>query len=800
MILTKRPLAVIFTAMAAVIILYRLYVGTSDDYISVDAAFHATGTVTSVDKSENKYTVTIEDVNVLKGTFTKPHERLLLYVMSDNQIISKIKNDSNDSSSFQTSRLNMLNNIEKTEYELDNLKIGNTVEVRGKAEAFEKPGNPGQFDAYAYYMGKSYAYKVLADRCNIIDCKVSCREYLRNIADYCANLYEKYLPENEAGILSAMIFGRKNHLSYEDRELYKINGLMHILAVSGMHIETMSLIFLFIMTKLPVNFRVGRIFLFIILVLYGIITGFGVSCIRAVIMCGLKIMAELVGKTYDVLSAISFAAVITLLINPANLFRCDFILSYIAVTAIAVVYPALERGMNIGTENRGLIYHIIVKPMLFGVCINVTTLPMILFFYYDAALYSVFISIIIVPLISVLFLSGILCAVFGGIFPPAGMFLAGGIHFILSFYRVICEWCIDNLYEIRIIGYPGAVRIILCYVVIAAAVCAVRRIKNRRACIFLCAAFVILPLCILSYRRDIGLKITFLDVGQGDGIVIRMPDGKVVCVDGGSTDVVGLSKYRIEPYLSYEGIRHIDYWIVTHIDNDHYSGLKELLERRRYNGVVIDNIVIADTKICRGEFFNVFSDVLFDMKTETSADMLSDLISYVSNDVIDDIPDILYIDNNDRLEFGDAVLRCLSPVSSVSPGCGASYKYNNQNESSIVFELSYGSFNALFTGDIEGESEDKLHIDTGKRYELLKVAHHGSKNSTSETFLQKFLCSDAVISYGKKNRYGHPHRETVERLKTYGINVHNTAECGAVTVSVVENGYKIEENLLNQEK
>ncbi len=143
MILTKRPLVVIFTSMAAVIILYRLYVGPSDDYISVDAAFNATGTVTSVDKSENKYTVTIEDVNVLKGTCTKPHERLLLYVKSDNQIISKIKNDSNDSSSFQTSKFNILNDIEKTEYELGNLKIGNTVEVQGKAEAFENREIPG---------------------------------------------------------------------------------------------------------------------------------------------------------------------------------------------------------------------------------------------------------------------------------------------------------------------------------------------------------------------------------------------------------------------------------------------------------------------------------------------------------------------------------------------------------------------------------------------------------------------------------------------------------------------------------
>ena len=778
MILTKRPLAVVFTAMAAVIILYRLHVGTSNEYISVDSAFHATGTVTSVDKSADKYTVTVEDVNILKGTYIEPDERLLLYVKSDSQIISKIKIDS---ASVQKSTLNQLNKIEKIENKLSNLKIGNTVEVRGTAEAFEKPGNPGQFDAYSYYLGKGYAYKVFAESCNIIDSKVSCREYLRKIGDYCTNLYERYLPENEAGILSAMMFGRKNLLSDDDRELYKINGLMHILAVSGMHIETVSLIFLFLMTKLPVNFRAGRILLFLMLVMYGTITGFGVSCIRAVIMCGLKIMAELAGRTYDVISALSFAAVITLLINPANLFHCDFILSYLAAAAVAVVYPALERGLHLGREGRGIIYNIIVKPLLFGVCVNITTLPVILFFYYDAALYSVFLSILIVPLLSVLFVTGILCAFFGGIFPPAGMFFSGGIHFILSFYQVICEWCVEHVYDMRITGYPGAVRIVLCYVIIAVVVCAAHCIKNRRACVLLCAVFSVIPVCILGYHRDDGLKITFLDVGQGDGIVIRMPDGKVVCVDGGSSDVGNLAKYRIEPYLCHEGIRHIDCWIVTHIDNDHYSGLKEILDRRRYNGIVIDNIVIADSKICRDEFIDVFSDTIS-----------------VSQNVSSDIPDIVYMDDNDSLEFGGAVLRCLSPVSTRSSGFETPYEYENQNESSIVFELSYGSFEALFTGDIEGVPENELPIDTGRKYELLKVAHHGSKNSTSDTFMQRFRCSNAVISYGKQNRYGHPHPETIERLAMYGLNVYKTAESGAVTVSVYESSYNIEEYLLSR--
>lgn len=761
--------------MAAVIIIFKIYTGKSDDYASVDATFKAIGTVASVDKSYNKYTVTMIDTEILNGTSVASDEKILLYIKSESQSIKKYNYSSTE-------------NVIKTGNEI---KIGNVIEVSGTAEAFERPGNPGQFNAYKYYLEKGYAYKVFADRYSIVDGSCSYREYLRKASDYCIGIFERYLPENEAGILSAMMFGRKSLLMDDDREMYKVNGLMHILAVSGMHIETVSLIFLFIITKLPVSFRAGRISLFAMLVIYGIITGFGVSCIRAVIMCGLKIMAELAGRTYDVISALSFAAIITLFINPRNLFQCDFILSYLAVTAIAVVYPIMEGGLLSGMENNRFVFlkKLFIKPLLFGICVNITTMPVILYFYYDAALYSVLISLIILPLISVLFVTGCLCAIFGGVVPAAGMFLAGSIHFILSFYGKICEWCVDNVYDMRITGYPGAARIMLCYIIISVILYLVYRIKNRRACIFFCFLFFALPICVLNYRDTGNLKITFMDVGQGDGVVIRIPGGKTVCIDGGSSDISGLAKYRIEPYLNYEGIKHIDYWIITHMDNDHYSGLKEILERHRYNGITVDNIVIADTQICRDEFSAEFSGPAGEMADEIADgkinEAISETISEAINETINETVNVLYMHNNLSLVSGGVIMRCLNP--------DASYEYGNQNESSVVLELSYGEFDALFTGDVEGGPERMLHIDRDKQYEVLKVAHHGSKNSTCDEFLNKFNCSNAVISYGRDNRYGHPHAETTDALSRYGYNIYKTAEGGAVTVSVDESGYVIEQ-------
>ncbi|MDE6635135.1 MAG: MBL fold metallo-hydrolase [Lachnospiraceae bacterium] len=277
------------------------------------------------------------------------------------------------------------------------------------------------------------------------------------------------------------------------------------------------------------------------------------------------------------------------------------------------------------------------------------------------------------------------------------------------------------------------------------------------------------------------MKITFMDVGQGDGVVIRIPGGKTVCIDGGSSYISGLAKYRIEPYLNYEGIKHIDYWIITHMDNDHYSGLKEVLERHRYNGITVDNIVIADTQICRDEFFAKF----LGSANGITGEITGEITDKMTDEIINEATNILYMNNNHSLVSGDVIMRCLNP--------DTSYEYGNQNESSIVLELSYGDFDALFTGDVEGEPERMLHIDRDKQYEVLKVAHHGSKNSTCEEFLNKFNCRNAVISYGRDNRYGHPHAETTDALGKYGYNIYKTAEGGAVTVSVDESGYVIEE-------
>lgn len=708
----------VFLTMAVVIFIYRICVGKSNDYMSVDARCHIRGQVASVDVKEDKYSITIVKPTVYEGTAVANHEKLLLYLKSDKII-----------------------------------RIGNIIEIRGRVEPFSIATNEGQFNSYRYYREQDYAYKVMADSYTVVDDGINFREYLRKVSDYIVSIYKSFLPENEAAIVSAMLFGRKSLLEDNDKEMYRINGLMHLLAVSGTHVGTISMLLLWIISKLPVGFKTGRAVIYIIMVMYGIMTGFSVSCIRAVVMFGLRLLAEVAGKEYDNISGLSLAAIITLAINPRNLFHCDFVLSYLAVISITVIYPYVERMVlsdmlsdeKIIKHNvrnnvcflKGLIIDFFLKPLLVSVCITTITTPVIMYFYYEAPMYSMLINLIVLPCISIVFVMACLCAVTGFLIPLLTMFFAGSIHYIFVLYRFICEWCIDNVYDIRLCGFPGLARVMVCYasIVIMLSVPFILNwlVRNNPAAkihesiaghnviiilkIVWMLAFMMTPICLIRAGQN-RLEISVLDVGQGDGIVITMPNGKVVCIDGGSSDVSDVGRYRIEPYLSYKGIKHVDYWIITHPDSDHCSGVWEILSRQRYNGISIDNIVLPDTEICRDEI----KDYL--LRQEDSVDFI-------------------YINSRMKFSFDEVALQCFNPIEGL--------EYKNQNEGSIVLDLKYGEFDALFTGDVEGEAENELLNSVRQDYELLKVSHHGSKNSSPAELLKRISPEYAVISCGRDN-------------------------------------------------
>jgi competence protein ComEC len=241
------------------------------------------------------------------------------------------------------------------------------------------------------------------------------------------------------------------------------------------------------------------------------------------------------------------------------------------------------------------------------------------------------------------------------------------------------------------------------------------------------------------YVSNKGLEVTCLDVGQGDAIVCELPDKTVLCIDGGSSSTSHVGTQIIEPYLLSHGIDRVNHWVITHPDSDHYSGILQLLQA----GYSVEHLWMA----------NVFRE--------------DELVQ-----ILESFRTVEWMDANDTLQGNSFKWEVLSP--SKTEGSSMS-----GNDLSVVLLLTVGDTRILFTGDMgfAGESQ-VIEALQGRQIDILKVAHHGSKNATSEEFLQNTRPKIALLSCGRNNRYGHPHAELLERLEKINAKILRTDKQG----------------------
>lgn len=252
-------------------------------------------------------------------------------------------------------------------------------------------------------------------------------------------------------------------------------------------------------------------------------------------------------------------------------------------------------------------------------------------------------------------------------------------------------------------------------------------------------------------------NICFLDVGQGDCIIIKNDNGKVYMIDGGSSDKDSVGKYIITPYLKYYGIEKIDYCIMTHSDSDHISGIIEIFEQKNADRITIDNFLLPNPDN--------------ELKDEAYYQILRLAKNHCNK--------VRYVKTYDKIIDGDMTMTCVHPDN----GC----KTDSANAYSAVLSIVHKNNSILLTGDLEKDGEDKvldiLNSDFEnfpQKYTLLKAAHHGSKNSTTEAFLRRTMPEKTIISCGKNNRYGHPHSELLKKLEYIETKIYRTDVEGAL--------------------
>ncbi|MDF2803933.1 MAG: putative rane protein, partial [Anaerocolumna sp.] len=449
---------------------------------------------------------------------------------------------------------------------ISQFRLGNILKISGTLQKFQIASNPGQFNEYEYNRNKKFDYKINAKEITIEEADFNILyDTIYQLKLKFQNVYNSILDQKQSGILSAMILGDTNSLDQEVNQLYKQNGISHIIAISGLHVSLLGLTLFNLLRKLRIPMLPSTLASVFILYAYGILTGFSVSTNRSIVMLVIYMLSLLVGRTYDLLSSTALSAIIILIQNPMELFNAGFLLSFGAIVAVSTIFPILKKLIPIQNT--------LLHSLLMCIAIQFVTTPILLYYFYEIPTFSVFINLIIIPLSSLVILLAVIAVILGSLYLPLGVFFVGGAHFLLIFFEEVCKLALHLPFRRILTGRPDSITLLTYFLILSVFLLLNKRKVKKLSLILLLFTCVIFIKPISSE-----LEINFLDVGQGDGVVINLPGNTTFLIDGGSTNISKIGKYRIETFLKYKGIGDIDYAIVTHTDKDHISGLQELME------------------------------------------------------------------------------------------------------------------------------------------------------------------------------------------------------------------------------
>ena len=641
------------------------------------------------------------------------------------------------------------------------LEIGDNIEFVGKLRLPMINTNPKLFNYRLNLMTERIFTTMVIREDSILDVdgenlnfrhKIK-REFITAIEE----LFDEYLKDKNSSLIKSIILGRAVYLEDEDISLYRNMGLAHILAVSGLHIGIISVFFMFIFSHLGIKKRKNVIFTLLILWTYGYLIGFPPSILRANIMLSLLIYSQLIHKPYDSINILSFAIFLLLLINPYYLFNIGFQLSFLASLVILVLSPRIE---HIFYPYKNYITRSL--SAILGVQIGI--FPIQVYYFNRISIMGILANMIIIPILSISLVLGFLMIIFRFVFGYMNSFVGPIVDFVLSLQFSILKKL--DMVNFNIVKFPSPelVTIILFYIMLAIIfkIIDIRKLKNPiiKMSIVYFSLLIVYSICIFTFKNN--SEIHFIDVGQGDAILIRTKGRDYLMDTGGS--IFGdfdIGKNITLPYLEKLGIRRLDAVFITHFDEDHCQGLE----------AIIDNIPI-------------------DM-------VLSSYIpaeSRVYEKIIEDSIPFTVLKEGDCLNLSKKMkIRIIWPFNDI----GGNY---SPNDSSLVSLLSIGRHGILFTGDIEREAESLIANRFNMKVDILKVPHHGSNTSSTEMFLKRTRPRVGIISAGRDNIYGHPSEEVLNKYDDFKTRLYRTDDMGLIKVIFNENDYEVQTFLKDRDR
>lgn len=634
---------------------------------------------------------------------------------------------------------------------------GEKLQIHGKLYGPRGERNPGEFN-YKKFLAADGIYGMM-NIYNPMDVIAVDSSPRKSIPYFISRLKRRFyfsldeLYHDKVGaILKALLLGERGEISPELKNAFINCGVIHALAISGLHVGYIIFIFFTLFSLIRFSYEARIIAVLISLLVYNMIVGFQPPVVRASLMAGIFLVGRLLQRQTDILNIISAAALIILLINPQQLFLASFQLSFAAVISIVFLYQRLKIFFDKSSLFTKLSSHKVGdffgKLFLVTLAAQLGTLPLVAYYFHRISIISLLMNLAVIPLLGIIIALGLLSLMTSLVSIPIAQFYANTNTVLLeSMIRVLEKFGQYEFSAIEI-GKIGLIEISSYYILLWIIIHLDKKFY-RKVLVFSILIITLVSAWKPIFHSEKWMTVIFFDVGQGDAALVTFPDGKNLLIDSGPCfDDFDAGAAFILPYLKRERIKKVDATILTHADLDHIGGMAS----------VFRNIPVA----------KVYDSGVFQMMP----------ICTTYNHIIDslNIPHQLIFAGQSLNESEQVGLFILHPTRSFS----ASHPMQ-LNECSVVLKIVYGQVSFLFTGDIENESEQLL-LQYGSllRSDVIKIPHHGSNTSSSFELLKCVQPEYAVISVGKNNRFNLPDWEVLRRLDNLEIATIRTDLNGAV--------------------
>ncbi|PLR87662.1 MULTISPECIES: DNA internalization-related competence protein ComEC/Rec2 [Bacillus] len=635
-----------------------------------------------------------------------------------------------------------------------NIMPGTKCSAYGELSSPALPTNLNAFNYRDFLYRKGIFWTFEAEKIDLQSCmraKPTPFSFLQSIRQKGTAYIDRHFPEATAQVSAALIFGDRNLYNPETMKNYQAVGIIHLLAISGLQVALLAGMIFICGVRVGITREKMINALFLFLPVYAILTGASPSVNRSCLMLLLVLASMKIKGKYKIspADAISLAFVIYLAISPFAIYNAGFQLSF-------VVSFFLVASSRILSRFHGPISQLVAVSFV----AQLGSLPILLYHFYELSLISLFANVLFVPFFSAVLLPLTLIIFLLHLLSAR---LAGPLLFFLNLIIETSDQLANILSSIPFstftLGRPSWL-LLLFYLVTTVSFFLLWEKMSDRWQITRIIWLIIIPLTVHSMSHYISPagEVTFIDVGQGDSSLIILPNARgTYLIDTGGTvrfgeteqwrqkkDPFEVGSDVLVPFLKSKGIRQIDKLILTHGDADHLGGALSL---------------IGEIKV---------AEILMPQAPDR-AELERQVIAAA---VKEKVP-IKFVTEGMGWNKGTAAFEI------ISPDPAAPFERNN---SSIVVRAHFGGLDWLFTGDLEAEGEELLlrkHRDL--HADVLKAGHHGSKTSTSEPFINQLQPKAAIISAGRKNRFGHPHPEVVARLEDRNIKIFRTDQQGAIT-------------------